>query len=182
MPDLIRHPEAGAWIPACAGMTEETGWLYGTVHCSGANFPPRGLRDMKTIQHTHTLFSYDGPQVFEARDAIGEQYIAVAVEAQNGLDRYLVTSVVPERLCQFRAGRLDLRSLLAEAGTGEWYLTTPAAGLDQPLVLVPQLTSIEASGFLPDEGFVLHGASPNQGESGSQEPETKNDRYFRKIG
>ena len=135
---------------------------------------------MKTIQHTHTLFSYDGPQVFEAQDATSGQYIAVAVEAQAGLDRYLVTGVVPERLRQFRAGLLDLRSLLAEAGTGEWYLTTPAAGLDQPLVLVPQYTSIQASEFLPDEGFVLHNALPNQGVAGSQEPETKNDRHVRK--
>ncbi len=30
---------------------------------------------MKTIQHTHTLFSYDGPQVFEAQDANGGRYI-----------------------------------------------------------------------------------------------------------
>ena len=121
---------------------------------------------MKTIRHTNTLFSYDGPQVFEAQDASGGQYIAVAVEAQNGLDRYLVTGVGPERLRQFRAGLLDLRSLLVEAGTGEWYLTTPAAGLDQPLALVPQHTSIEASGFLPDAGFVLHDAPSNQGEPG----------------
>ncbi len=131
---------------------------------------------MKTIQHTNTLFSYDGPQVFEAQDTTGGQYIAVAVETLNGLDRYLVTGVVPERLRQFRAGILDLRSLLVEAGTGEWYLTTPAAGLDQPLALAPQRTSIEASGFLPDEGFVLHDAPPNQGESVSQDPETKNDQ------
>lgn len=137
---------------------------------------------MKTIRHTHTLFSYDGPQVFEAQDATSGQYIAVAVEAQAGLDRYLVTGVVPERLRQFRAGLLDLRSLLAEAGTGEWYLTTPAAGLDQPLALAPQYTSIQASEFLPDEGFVLHSALPNQGVAGSQEPETKNDRHIRKNG
>ena len=132
---------------------------------------------MKTIQHTSTLFSYDGPQVFEARDATGGQYIAVAVQARNGLDRYLVTGVVPEQLHQFRAGILDLRSLLVEGGIGEWYLTTSAAGLDQPLALAPQRMSIEASGFLPDEGFVLHDAPPNQGESVSQEPETKNDQH-----
>ena len=76
-------------------------------------------RSMKTIQHTDTLFSYDGPQVFEAQDATGGQYIAVAVEAQDGLDRYLVTSVAHEWLRQFRAGILDLRALLVKARTGE---------------------------------------------------------------
>ena len=124
---------------------------------------------MKTIQHTRTLFSYDGPQVFEAEDTTGGQYIAVAVEAQSGLDRYLVAGVVPERLRQFRAGRLDLRSLLVKAGAKKWYLTTPAASLDQPLALVPQHTSIEASGLLPDEGFVLH-------DSPSHRPVVSSDR------
>ena len=118
---------------------------------------------MKTIQHTHTLFPYDGPQVFEAQDATGGQYIAIAVEAQDGLNRYVVTGVGPERLRQFRAGLLDLRSLLAEAGTGEWYLTTLAVGLDQPLALAPQHTSIEASGFLAGCRFRVAQRSPESG-------------------
>lgn len=111
---------------------------------------------MKTIRHTTTLFYYDGPQVFEARDAIGGHYVAVMVEPQDGQDRYLVAGVAPERLRQFRSGTLDLRSLLAEAGEEEWYMATTAAGLDQPLVLVPQSTPLAESGLLPDEGFVLH--------------------------
>ena len=111
---------------------------------------------MKTIRHTATLFYYDGPQVFEARDAIGGHYVAVMVEPQGEQDRYLVAGVAPERLRQFRSGTLDLRSLLAEAGVEEWYLATTAAGLDQPLALVPQQTLLMESGLLPDEGFVLH--------------------------
>ncbi len=111
---------------------------------------------MKTIRHTTTLFYYDGPQVFEARDAIGGHYVAVMVEPQDGLDRYLVAGVAPERLRQFRSGKLDLRSLLAEAGADEWYLATAQAGLDKPLALLAQSTPIAGSGLLPDEGFVLH--------------------------
>ena len=111
---------------------------------------------MKTIRHTTTLFYYDGPQVFEARDAIGGHYVAVMVEPEGGSDRYLVAGVEPERLRQFRSGTLDLRSLLAEAGEEEWFLITTATGLDQPLALVPQRTPLRASGLLPDEGFVLH--------------------------
>jgi hypothetical protein len=111
---------------------------------------------MKTIRHTTTLFYYDGPQVFEARDSIGGHYVAVMVEPQDGQDRYLVAGVAPERLRQFRSGTLDLRSLLAEAGGEEWYLATTTAGLDQPLSLAPQSTSVTGSGLLPDAGFVLH--------------------------
>jgi hypothetical protein len=111
---------------------------------------------MKTIRHTTTLFYYDGPQVFEARDTIGGHYVAVMVASENGADRYLVAGVAPERLRQFRAGTLDLRTLLSEGGAEEWYLTTVATGLDQPLALVPQTTPLAESGLLPDEGFLLH--------------------------
>jgi hypothetical protein len=111
---------------------------------------------MKTIRHTTTLFYYDGPQVFEARDTIGGHYVAVMVASENGADRYLVAGVAPERLRQFRAGTLDLRTLLSEGVAEEWYLTTVATGLDQPLALVPQTTPLAESGLLPDEGFLLH--------------------------
>ncbi len=42
---------------------------------------------MKTIRHTATLFYYDGPQVFEARD--GGHYVAMMVEPEGDRDRYL---------------------------------------------------------------------------------------------
>jgi hypothetical protein len=111
---------------------------------------------MKTIRHTTTLFYYDGPQVFEARDAIGGHYVAVMVEPQDGQDRYLVAGVAPERLRQFRSGTLDLRALLAESREEEWYLATTPVGLDQPLELLPQSIALTDSGLLPDAGFVLH--------------------------
>jgi hypothetical protein len=111
---------------------------------------------MKTIRHTTTLFYYDGTQVFEARDDIGGHYVAVLVEPEQGHDRYLVAGVEPERLRQFRAGSLDLRSLLTEAGAEEWYLAIAAKGLGQALTLLPQTASLAGSGYLPDAGFVLH--------------------------
>ena len=111
---------------------------------------------MKTVRHTTTLFYYDGPQVFEARDAIGGHYVAVMVEPQNGQDRYLVAGVEPERLRQFRAGWVDLRSLLAERAVEDWFLALAPSGLDEPLVLQPAAGSLANSEFLPDPGFVLH--------------------------
>ena len=112
---------------------------------------------MKTIHHTQTLFYYDGPQVFEARDAIGGHYVAVMVEPESGLDRYLVVGVSPENLRQFRSGTLDLRSLLTQdEDEGEWYLAILETGLDQPLPLAVQSRSLIKSGLLPDAGFMLH--------------------------
>jgi hypothetical protein len=110
---------------------------------------------MKTIQHTQTLFYYDGPQIFEARDAIGGHYVALMVEPDDDHDQYLVTGVAPERLRQFRSGSLDLRTLLAESGENEWYLTKTEAGLEQALQLVMQDSPLLDSGLLPEPGFVL---------------------------
>ena len=110
---------------------------------------------MKTIRHTATLFSYDGPQVLEARDPIGGHYLALAVDAPAVRDRYLVVGVPPERLRQFRAGTLDLREMVTDAGREEWYLATVTAGLDRPLEIERQTTPIEESGLLPDAGFLL---------------------------
>lgn len=111
---------------------------------------------MKTIRHTTTLFYYDGPQVFEARDAIGGHYIGVMVEPDNGKDRYLVAGIEPERLRNFRAGLLDLRGLLTERAIEEWFLAVAPSGLDEPLALQPAAGKLAESGFLPEPGFVLH--------------------------
>lgn len=111
---------------------------------------------MKTIRHTTTLFYYDGPQVFEARDAIGGHYVGVMVEPQDGKDRYLVAGVEPERLRQFRAGLLDLRNLLIERVIADWFLASAPAGLSEPLALEMGEGSLAESTFLPDAGFVLH--------------------------
>lgn len=111
---------------------------------------------MKNVCYHSTLFYYDGPQVIEARDAIGGHYVAVVIEPAEGHERYLVTGVAPEQLRRFRAGTLDLRALMTGDGAGEWYVTSGPAGLDQPLSLIPQTASLAESEWLPEAGFVLH--------------------------
>lgn len=76
------------------------------------------------------------------------------------LDRYMVVGVRPERLEDFRSGRVDLRSLLLEAPDGEWYITTPDGTIEDPLALVPQRKPLAATDYLPDEGFFLGEATP----------------------
>lgn len=111
---------------------------------------------MKTVHHTATLFYYDGPQVFEARDVIGGHYIGVMVESAAGEDRYVIAGVEPERLREFRVGMLDLRTLLTERLAEEWFLGSMPNGLTEPMALEPRLDSLAESGFLPEPGFVLH--------------------------
>ena len=118
---------------------------------------------MTTICHTNTLFDYDGPQLFVARDDDGGQYLALLVDSEEEQDRYLVVQVDPERLHQFRAGALELKPLIVEASRNQWYLAT-TTDLDEPLAIECQRIPVEDR-FLPDEGFRLADSPPKEGTS-----------------
>ena len=111
--------------------------------------------DVKAVSYSAMLDYCDGPLLFEARDVIGGHYLAMAMETTEGKDGYVVVGVAPERLRQFRAGLVDLRLLVMEAGEQQWFLTE-AADLSEPLTLIPQQSSLAQSEFLPDEGYLLH--------------------------
>ncbi len=111
---------------------------------------------MRTIRHTKTLFYYDGPQVFEARDSIGGNYIGVMVEPEEAEDRFLIKGASPESLRLFRSGALDLRSLLLDTASDDWFLATAPGGFGESFVVSLQRDSLDNSGFLPEPGFLLH--------------------------
>ena len=124
----------------------------------------RGLRhigamhggiDVKTVIYSTMLDYCDGPLLFEARDTIGGHYLAMAAELPERKDGYVVVGVAPDRLRQFRAGLIDLRLLVEEAGEDEWYLTE-ARDLTEPFALNRQQRPLSQSEFLPDEGYILH--------------------------
>jgi hypothetical protein len=127
---------------------------------------------MKTVRHTTTLFYYDGPQIIEARDAIGGHYIGVMVEPEGKKDRYLIVGVEPERLRQFRCGMIDLRSLIAERQMDDWYLAFAPENKNSECTLELQTNTLNDSAFLPEPGFVLHD-SPAE-ESTLQEARKRN--------
>ena len=129
---------------------------------------------MKTIKLTEILDYYDGIEVFAAQDIGGSPYIALAIDSVDGLERYVVTGAVPERLQQFRSGVLDLRTLLLEAPGGEWYITVADGTIDDPLALEPQGGLLaEREEFLPEPGFVLDGFQED-GRDGRQAGELSN--------
>lgn len=117
---------------------------------------------MKTIHYTNTLEYYDGPIVFEARDDIGGNYIAVAVKLENEQEAFLVRGVNPSKAAEFRTGELDLRSLILDLEKEPWYLTTPDPDIGDSMSLELQDSPIQESEFLPNEGFLLYdGPSDN---------------------
>ena len=74
---------------------------------------------MRPIGQISTLVYYDGVQVFEGLDSVGGHYVGVLIDDSGAADRYLVAGVAPERLRQFRAGAIELRTSFLEAGPGE---------------------------------------------------------------
>lgn len=113
---------------------------------------------MTTIQHAVTLDYYDGPIVFEGRDRIGGHYLAVAADSRDGDPVFAVVGVSPERVYQFRNGMVDLRAVMLEAGSEEWFLATQNRATED-FNLEPQRTELAASAYLPDSGFRLDPAA-----------------------
>ena len=123
---------------------------------------------MTTITHVSTLFEYDGPQLFEARDAAGSPYLCLPVPSPDtDEERCLVVSVTADRLREFRDGRIDLRSVILEAAEDAWYLTKSCPDLGQDVQIAEQGTPLSGEDLLPDEGFYLGEPS---GESSDSTP------------
>ena len=111
--------------------------------------------EMKTIRHTATLDYYDGPILFEGRDRIGGRYLAVAVDdGDDGELLYAVVGVSPRDLARFRGGLVDLREVMLEAGSDEWYMASYSTA-EEGFELRPQETPLARSAYLSDEGYTL---------------------------
>ncbi len=116
---------------------------------------------MKKIWYKTTLFEYDGPQIFEARDRIGGHYLGVAVVPKNQKDQFLVVGAEPAKLRKFRNGVIDLRSLIIDSSADEWYLTESNTE-ESTFEIELQAGSLQDHDFLPDEGFFLNDYSSSE--------------------
>ena len=109
----------------------------------------------QTISPTKVLDYYDGVLVFTGGDADGRQYVGSIIDTTDGIDRYLVKAATPERIQDLENGRIDLRSLLLENPSDSWYLTFDGDAPDQPLELHLQDGPLQATDFLPSDGYFL---------------------------
>ena len=108
-----------------------------------------------TIRPTKVLDYYDGVLVFTAEGHDGRRYVGSIIDTSDGIDRYLVKAATPKRIKDLEQGRVDLRSLLLEDPSDEWYLTFDGHAPDQPLELHPQDTLLATTDFLPSDGYFL---------------------------
>ena len=114
---------------------------------------------MKTILHTATLLYYDGAQIFKGRDLMGGNYVATLIDDADGVDTYAVVGVSHESLRRFKAGAIDLKSLMLETPDEQWHIAQPEGGEDVPIRLQPQMSPLAKSECLPDDGLVLYDES-----------------------
>ena len=110
---------------------------------------------MKTILHTETLLYYDGAQIFEGRDLAGNRYVATLIDDADGVDTYAVVGVSHESLRRFKAGEIDLKTLMLETPDEQWHIAQPEGGEDVPIRLQPKTSPLAESDILPDDGLVL---------------------------
>ena len=110
---------------------------------------------MKKIHHTDTLVYYGGAQVFEGRDVTGGCYVGVLTDSIDNTDHYVVTRVSPKWLKRFRAGELDLRTLMVEGSESIWYLTQTCSDFADALALREQSGPISDTDFLPEDDFLM---------------------------
>ncbi len=116
---------------------------------------PYNGEPMNAITLTEVLEYYDGIQMFAARDTTGVHYVCDMIDSPGDFDRHAVAAVCPKRLDDFRAGRVDLRTLLLESPSGKWYITVANGNIDEPLELIPQAQPVADSSHLPEEGYFL---------------------------
>ena len=116
---------------------------------------------MKTVKLTKILDYYDGILLFAAQDPIGGHYVGDLIDSVGDFDRYAVVGVRPERLDDFRAGRVDLRTVLLELPEGEWYITTANGTIDDPLTLEPHQVPLAETDYLPGDVYFLEGEPPD---------------------
>ena len=109
----------------------------------------------QTIRPTKVLDYYDGVLVFTGEDAHGNKYVGSIIDTTDSIDRYLVKGTTPERIKDLEKGRIDLRSLLLESPSDSWYLTFDGNAPDQPLELHLQDGPLQATDFLPSDGYFL---------------------------
>ena len=137
---------------------------------------------MKTVKLTEILDYYDGDTAFRRPGPFGGRYVGDPIDSVGDFDRYAVVGVGPERLEDFRAGRVDLRAILPESPEGEWYVTTANGTIDDPLILELQQALLAGTDYLPGDGYFLEDEPPDVDAAIQRALGSRQSRYPRRPG
>ena len=109
---------------------------------------------IKFIEYKSTLMFYDGPELIEAEDRIGGNYIGMALDRDRTAFKFLVVSVTPSVLYQLRHGEIDLRSVVLESAKDGWYVCETDS-LEEQISIQNQGDDLIPDTLLPDEDYFV---------------------------
>ena len=108
------------------------------------------------IVHKQSLEYYECELLFEADDDTGRKYIAVHDGDHETGCHYVVVPVDKNSLTTFKAGLIDLRTLMMSHDESIWYRAD--VSVDSTTISLTQQTSTMAEGgILPEQGYFISG-------------------------
>ena len=108
------------------------------------------------VTYEATILCNDCDLLFQATDETGRRYIAVHTGDYETGCHYMMAPASPESLADFKNGKIDLRRLLLDCPTQEWYTAALDANDDDAAIALRQQdTPISRYGELPGAGFYI---------------------------
>ena len=111
---------------------------------------------MTALTIVEILEYYDCPLVLLAEDEAGNLYLADSTSEFDALPVYRIVKVDMDQARRLHQGTSDLRSVLIEAGSAEWWLSAPGKDGDS-WALTAQDSLITESALFPDPGYTVEG-------------------------
>ena len=108
------------------------------------------------VAYRDSILYNDCELIFEAADETGRRYIAVHTGDYETGCEYLIAPASPESLIAFKNGKIDLRHLLLDSPTQEWYTAALDVNDDDVAIALKQkYNPISGRNDLPGAGFYI---------------------------
>lgn len=130
------------------------------------------------IEYGEALDWYDGPLLFDAKDAQGRDYIGVLADTRDDVGWvYTLVRVTGEGLADFKAGKLDLHDLYTHHADPAWAITHfNQVDAEGHMPIEMQQGTVLESPYRPEHGSFLHSASAREPQPEPEPPEMTRER------
>lgn len=107
----------------------------------------------KSLNISQILVYYDMPELFIATDEVETSFICLLVDINDNVPNYIATAISSNRLSSFIKGQVELREILTQPESKEWYTFI----IDNEQILARRAEfEVIPEQFLPDNGFYLN--------------------------
>jgi hypothetical protein len=107
----------------------------------------------KILNISQILVYYDMPELFIATDEVDTNFICLLLDLNDNIPSYISTAISSSKLSSFIKGQIELREILLQPETGEWYTFI----VDNEKIVASRAEFNEIPDeLLPDKGFYLN--------------------------